>query len=109
MINKISFEIQRLEKEANNYNQTKSDKTIQNLDFFSIKNSLQNDIKYLYNNDINIQNNEILNKIDTKYLAILDLTKYKQVDLIRNYHKNINVLKDILNKLQQLNNDNKKI
>jgi Ni,Fe-hydrogenase I cytochrome b subunit len=98
MLNKITFEIKRLEEEANNYNKTPMDKVIQDLDFLSIKNSLQSDIKFLYQNGYTLYDNKLLNEVDTKFLAILDLTKYSKTDLLKNYHKNIEVLKEILQK-----------
>jgi len=47
----------------------------------------------------------MLNKIDTKYLAILDLTKYYHNTLLNKYHDNINVLKDILTILNKIKKD----
>jgi len=102
MINKISFEIKRLDEESDNYNQNNDDTTIQNLDFLTIKNSLHDDIKMLYLNGINITKIQVLNDIDTKYLAILDLSKYRQTNLLKNYNKNIRVLRDILTMLQKI-------
>jgi Ni,Fe-hydrogenase I cytochrome b subunit len=105
MLNKITFEIKRLEEEANNYNKTPMDKVIQDLDFLSIKNSLQSDIKFLYQNGYTLYDNKLLNEVDTKFLAILDLTKYSKTDLLKNYHKNIEVLKEILQKIRGIQSD----
>ncbi|MBU0720782.1 hypothetical protein KJ877_05525 [bacterium] len=102
MINKISNEKVRLEEEADGYNKDKNEKLIQNLDFLTIKNSLQKDIEFLYLSGYKLSNNKLLNEIDTKYLSILNLNLYSNHDLSKKCNLNIRILEDISNKLKDI-------